>query len=257
MMIINLESITGRPLTGDTRDKEAKFNLLAHSLFHIASGASAYASAPATLNLKLKGQVDYTLSKILNEDYSKMEAFSSGIIDLVTPIVSSLGPYGVVAADLTDANAKHDAYVAVEKKPQTNIDARKAQNAEIHPHLLTAEQILKEQCDPIANTLFKSNFELFEIWFNGRKIKHFPHGTTIVEGFVYKADGVTGIYNALVYFKDQNIQTKTYLDGSYRVVHFPHGVAIPVATFESASQKSDPFEVKQGQTVKHNFILDI
>ena len=255
--IILLETSTGINLKGDTKDKENKFDLLGQSLFHIASGASAYAGAPAVNDLRLKAKVNYTLPKILATPYADMEAFSQGIIDAVTPVMTHLVPYGVLPANLTDTSDKRDAFIAIQKQPQINIDNRKTLNAEIHPHILKAEQILIDSCDPIANTLFSDHHNLYELWFNTRKIKHFPHGTTVVEGYVYKSDGVTPIYNATIDFPEQRIATKTFIDGSYRVIKFPHGVTTPTANFESSSQRSAPFEVKQGKTVKHNFILGL
>ena len=255
--IISLETSTGINLKGDTKDKENKFYLLGQSLFHIASGARGYAAAPAVNDLQLKTKVDYTLPKILKIPYADMEAFSQGIIDAVTPVITHLAPYGVLPANLTDTSDKRDAFIAIQKQPQINIDKRKSLNAEIHPHILKAEQILTDSCDPIADTLFADHHDLYELWYNARKINHFPHGTTVVEGYVFRADGVTPIYNATIDFPEQRITTKTYLDGSYRVIKFPHGITTPTASFEGSSQRSEPFEVKQGHTVKHNFILGL
>ncbi len=255
--IIDAETKTSLPLRGIKKEKEKKYELLGLALFHIASGASAYASSPLVLNYNLKAKVDYPISTILYLPYNKMDAFSQGIIDTISPIISLLQPYGVVAADLTDAINKREAFLAVAKNPQIAKGERKIQNANIHPFIVEAKRILTEMCDPIAGTLLKDHPDLFQLWFNTRKIDSFPSGTTIVHGFVYKSNGITPVYNATITFSEQGLTTKTYLDGSYRIPKFPHGITTAIASYESVSQKSKPFEVKLGKTVKQNFLLDI
>jgi len=197
------------------------------------------------------------LGKIINLPYNEMESFSLGLITVITPIISALADYGALPADLTAASAARTAYLAVQTKPQVDKAERKVQNSNIHPFIVEAKKILTEQCDPIASTLLRDHPDTYKLWFDARDVKDLPHGTTVVEGYAYKSDGVTGLYNVNIIFREQNIQTKTFLDGYYRVTHFPHGVANPVATIGEVSQRSDPFEVKMGHTVHHDFILPI
>lgn len=251
------ETFAGEPITGDTLDKEKKFELMMNAVFHVASAASAYFSAPASNELASKVRVSFSLSHMLNLPYNEAETFTQGIIDTVTPVIDDLSPYGVTQPDLDEAILRRKNFIDIQKKPQINIDERKTQNANIHPFVKAGKSILTEMCDPIANTLFTSHHDLYQLWFNARQIIDFPHGTTVVQGFVFKADGQTPIFNAKVFFPEQNITTYTLIDGSYRVIKFPIGVTSPVASYDGKEQKAQPFLVKQGQTSVQNFKLEI
>lgn len=253
--IIAAEISTGTPISGNTTDKAKKFDLLGHSLFHITSAASAYYSAPTTADAIKKATVDFSLAEILHKPYNETEAFSQGIITAVTPIIASLADFGAVPDDLTDAIDKRTKFLAAQTAPQTAEDAREVQNANIHPFVVEGKRILKEMCDPIINTLFTNNHDQYQLWYTAREIVHLPHGTTVVEGFVFAADGTTPIFNATIKFPLQNITVKSFLDGSYRAIKFPHGIATPTATDGTNSQTASPFEVKLGHTVKQNFKL--
>jgi len=253
--IIGAQTAAGMPIHGNTVDKENKFDLLAHALFHIASAGSGYYSAPATADAEKKATVNYTLSQVLHVSYNEMEAFSLGIINVITPIIGELADFGAVPDDLTDASTKRTKFIAAQTAPQEAKDERQVQNANIHPYIVEAKKILDEQCDSIIGTMFGPYYDLYELWHTGRKIVHLPHGTTVVEGFVYLADGITPVYHADINFADQGLSTQSFIDGSYRVVKFPHGVTTATARLDALSQTLPPVEVKLGHTVKLNFKL--
>jgi hypothetical protein len=257
LWILNAEIKTVSPTEGDTVDKEHKFDKTCHSVFKIASAASAYYGVPATANPGLKAKVNFTLRKLTGVPYNEAQAFMQGIIDVVSPITASLEDYGVVAADVTAANHDLKAFVDVQSKPQMNIAHRKVQNENIHPFVKEGKRILTDMIDPIVNTLFDEKPDLYKLYYNAREILCLPHGTTVVEGTVYKTDGVTPIYNATVKFIEQNITVNTKLDGSYRVVKFPAGTTTPEVKFGGVVKGFEPFEVKLGQTVKRNFKIDV
>jgi len=241
---------------GDTINKQNKFDTSGHSLFLIASAASGFASSIGGLDPILKAKVDFSLAQILGVNYVSYESFANNIIDAVTPVIGSLGPFGAVALDLTTATGDLTDFLDVQNVPQVDRDEKRTQTANIHPFVTEGKRILSEMCDPIVNTLFSVDHDLYKTWYNGREIHHLPSGTTVVEGYVYKEDGVTGIYLADVKFPAQNINLKTYIDGSYRYVKFPHGVATPTATVASyPPNTAAPYEVKQGKIVHHNFIM--
>jgi len=253
--IIGAQTAAGMPIHGNTVDKEDKFDLLAHSLFHIASAGSAYYSAPDTADAVKKATVNYTLSQLLHVGYNEMQAFSLGIINVITPIIGDLEDFGAVPDDLADANTKRDKFITAQTAPQEAKDERQVQNESIHPYVMEAKKILDEQCDSIIGTMFGPYHDLFELWHTGRKIVHLPHGTTVVEGYVYLADGITPVYKADINFADQGISVQSFIDGSYRVVKFPIGVTTATAKFDALSQTLPPVDVKLGHTVKLNFNL--
>jgi hypothetical protein len=117
---------------------------------------------------------------------------------------------------------------------------------------------LETYVDPIVNSMMEDYPSLFELYWNGRKIHHFPNGTTVAEGYVYAPDGITGLYNASVNFPLQGITVKTYLDGSYSIPKFKHGIATPTATMALyRPNTAAPYEIKLGKTVDHNFIMQL
>jgi len=107
--------------------------------------------------------------------------------------------------------------------------------------------------DPIINTLLEDNPTLYALYWNARKINHFPSGTTIAEGYMLDSLG-HGIYNGSIFFPLQNKTVLTHLDGSYSYPHFPHGIATPVASATGFHPNTAaPYQIKQGKTVVHTF----
>jgi len=255
LAILQTETKANSPLFGDTIDKENKYKSMCYSIFHITSAATGYYSAPATADPELKAKVNFTLPRLLNLPYNEAQAFMQGIINVVTPIIDDLEPYGAKQLNLDDATQKLADFIAIQTKPQTNIAGRKTLNANIHPLVKEGISLLKDMIDPIINTLFNDHHDLFSLYYNARQIINLPHGTTVVEGFVYKSDGVSPVYNAIIKFPEQNLVANTLIDGSFRVIKFPIGVTTPEVTYGTAHITSDPFEVKQGQTVKRTFKL--
>ncbi|MEI6852181.1 MAG: hypothetical protein WCL06_05030 [Bacteroidota bacterium] len=253
--IILAETKAASPIFGDTVDKENKFDQMMYSIFHITSAASAYYSMPATADPGLKAKVNFTISKLLNIPYADAEANTKAIIDVITPIIDDLEPFGAKQIHLDDAIAKRKEFLDVQTKPRINIDERKVQNANIHPNVLEGKRICEEMIDPIIRTLFTDHHDLYALYFNARQIINLPHGTTVVEGYVFKSDGVTPVYDAIIKFPQQNLQTNTLIDGSFRLIKFPHGLTTPEIIYGGTQITTEPFEVKQGQTVKRIFKL--
>ncbi len=256
LLIIKTESLAASPLFGDTIDKEHKFDLMMHSIFHVASAATAYYSMPATADPGLRAKVNFTLPALLRMTYAKTQADTQAILDVITPIIDNLEPFGAKQLNLDEAIAKRKDFLEVQAKPRTNIDERKVQNANIHPYIKEGKRICEELIDPIIGTLFNDHHDLYSLYFNARQIINLPHGTTVVKGFVFKSDGVTPIYNALIKFAEQNLTATTLLDGSYRLIKFPIGISTPTVIYGGSQQTFPPFEVKLGKIVKQNFLLN-
>jgi hypothetical protein len=254
--IIDAQTAQSIVITGDATNKENKFNDLAKALFKIASAASAYASKPSVNDPILKAKVNFTIVEILDVNYNSTQAFANNIINAVSPtaVLSNLSDYGVTALQLTAATDALAAFLLIQNTPQADIATRKTDTADIHPLVKQGKALLLDEGDPIANTTMDDNHTLYSLWYSGRNIVHFPHGTTVAEGFVFGPDGVTGIYNAEVKFG--TVILKTFIDGSYRYPHYPHGVATPTATATGMNPNTAaPYEIKQGKTVKHNFTM--
>ncbi len=253
--IIAAENASGSPISGNAVDKQNKFDTLAHQLFTITSAASAYYSAPTTADPVKKAKVNFSLSQILHTTYVEMQAFTQGIIGVVTPIITLLADFGATSTNLSDTNTELTKFLEVQNAPIDARNEREVQNANIHPFVKEGKRILTEMCDPIVNTLFAAHHDEYAVWYIAREIVYLPHGTTVIEGFVYASDGITPVYNATVSFAPQGISVKSFLDGSYRAIKFPHGVTTPSATDGTLSETVPPIEVKQGHTVKQNFKL--
>ena len=254
--IIGAQTAQGIETSGDATNKDLKFTDLAKKLFKITSAASAYASTPAVKDAVLKAKVKYTVAQLLDVNYGEIEAVANNIIAAVTPVQDLLADFGVDATDVTAASDALSAFIKVQSAPATDRADKKVQTANIHPFVVAGKALLTEQGDEIANTLLDAKNDLYKTWYSGRNIVHLPHGTTIAEGFVYSADGVTPIYDAKVDFAPQNISVQTFLDGSFSYPHFPHGVTTPTATVPKFVVNTlAPAEIKQGKSVKFNFTM--
>ena len=179
------------------------------------------------------------------------------IINAVSPtaVLSNLADYGVTAVNLTNATDALAAFLLIQNAPQNAIVARKVDTMDIHPKVKEGKDLLDLEGDNITNTMLDDNHTLFELWNSARKIIHFPHGTTIGEGYVLKPDG-SPIYNAKITFMPQGFVLYSLLDGSFRYPHFPHGVTTPTAAAREFQDETLPAtEIKQGKTVAFKFIL--
>jgi hypothetical protein len=254
--IIAATVAAGIIITGEAINKEKAFELFIGDVFLLSSAASGFASKPGFEQPILKAKVNATLAQLLNTPYNLIETVTTNIINAVTPVIASLSDYGALPPDLARTNLEFAAFLLIQNDPQSAIITRSTQNSDIHPFVKEGKRLLDEAMDPIIDTLITLRNDIYKSYYTAREIKHFPAGTTIAEGYVFKPDGITGIYHATVDFPLQGISILTMLDGSYRYPLFPHGIATPTATATGfLPNTASPYEVKQGKTVKHNFIM--
>ena len=249
---IAAEAAQGIATWGVTADLAKSFNLLCKSEFKMCSAGSAYfGSIPDLTN---RAKVDFTLPQIEATHYNGIGAFCDGTLLTVTATIAALlGPYGGSVLQRTDVVNKLAAYRLLESSTDEAIDARKVQTSAIHPFMMEAIANLELLVDPIINTLLEDSPILYALYWNARKINHFPHGTTIAEGYMLDPLG-HGILGGDVFFPLQNKTVVTHLDGSYSYPHFPHGIATPVASHPLFKPNTaNPYEIKQGKTISHVF----
>lgn len=254
--VIAARIAAGIVISGDTVNKEKAFTLFIDDLFLCGSAASAFASKPGFELPILKPKVSFTLAQMMNVHYNEVETFGTNVLAAVGTVIGSLSGYGVLPADITRTNLEFSAFLDIQNVPQTDIDARVTQNANLHPYIKEMKRLYDEAMDPIMDTLIILLPDAYKAYKNARQISHLPSGTTVAEGYVYGPDGVTPFFHASINFPLQGLTVLSKLDGSYRIPLFPHGVATPTATMTGFNPNTAaPYEVKQGHIVHHNFIM--
>ena len=219
---IKAEALQGIPTGGVTVDLKNSFESLCKAEFKMCSAGSAYYGS--TPNLTNRAKVDFTLAQIEAKHYNGIGAFCDGTLLLITPTIAALlGPYGSSALQQADVVAKLAAYRLLESSTDEAIDTRKVQTSAIHPFMMSAIGKLELLVDPIINTLLEDAPALHALYWNARKINHFPHGTTIAEGYMYDPEGHP-IYLGNVFFPSTGKTIITHLDGSYSYPHIPHEI---------------------------------
>ncbi len=242
----------GIPTHGITTNLGNKFDLLCKAEFKMISAGSAYfASIEDVIN---RAKVEFTLPQVEANHHNGIASFCDGTLLTITPTIAALlGPFGGSVIQRTDVVNKLAAYRSVETSTEEAIDARVLQTADIHPFIMKSIEFLELYVDPIVNTMLEDYPDHYALYWNARKINHFPHGTTTAEGYMLDPEGHP-IYNGQVFFPSQNITLHTLLDGSFTKPHFPFGIAAPVASAPGFHPNvANPYQIKKGKTVSHIF----
>ena len=249
---IQAQTKQGIYIGGVTTNLGDKFELLCKADFKMISAGSAYfGSVPDETN---RGKVNFTLAQVEGHHYNGIPTFCDGTLEVITPAIAALlEPFGGSVLQRTDVVNKLQAFRDVESSTDVASDQRKVQTKAIHPFVMKALNYLEVLVDPIINTMMEDYNDLFTLYWNARKIDHFPHGTTTAEGYMLDPEG-NPIFNGQIFFPSQNITLHSLLDGSFVKTHFPFGIAAPVASAPLfRPNTANPYEIKKGKTVSHIF----
>jgi len=129
-----------------------------------------FAYASDIEDLTLQGKVDFSPSELKQVRDSITLQRCQLIHDEANGVIGSLGSYGVVAGDLTDLQAKIDAYAGAVAAPRTATAEHKGATDEIAKFIKKCDSILKNKMDTLMKNFKVSNPRFYKLYFDARII---------------------------------------------------------------------------------------
>lgn len=155
-------------LTGVASDKGLKREAMVQKATEVANGLYAYAVDKGNEVLRMK--VSMEKSTFMRQRDAVIAQMCQNVCDLGTAEVANLGPYGLVAADMTDLQTAIDTYVAVVSSPRTAVTVRKGATAEIDLLIRNSMKILNGRMDKLMPEFKTSAPDFYQAYFDARII---------------------------------------------------------------------------------------
>ena len=256
--IENALGIQVKNITGVTEDKGFIEDAMIEKTLQVSSAVFAYAND--INDLALKGKVDLCKTD-LNRLRDSISAQRCQLVhDEANVIVGSLGNYGITAADLSNLQAKVDAFGAMLASPRTAITERKGATNEIVKLLAKTDVVLKNKMDKLMEKFKVNNPEFYRLFFNARIIVELGSRTTSLNGKIKNENDDKSVENANVELvlnegkPNERVETAvTDKNGEFGFETIPageHKLKVSKGGFEPT--EVDNVKVKSGKSNKVN-----
>jgi len=143
--IQSLREVQEENLKGIPQDKQARRITMADLALKVSGGVMAYADDND--NNALKKSVSYTRTQLTAGRDTTAKLRATKILNKATPLISLLGDYGIVSADLTALTGAISAYGLLIGKWRTAKSVAKAAGEMMVIELKEADRILNEKID--------------------------------------------------------------------------------------------------------------
>ena len=242
-------------IAGVTENKNQLQEALVQITFSVISPVKAYAVSIANTTLEEQMNLSLTDLRVLNDDQLGQDAQT--LLGIVTPLVPSLAIYGITPVIMTNWQNAINTYIASIGNPRIAVVHRATLTEELKTLFSEANKILNKTLDPISISFKPANPHYLSDFEKAREIIDLGTGTTRIKGKVtmLSSDGQPA-YNKKVKINEQNVEVFTDVDGLF--VHEPDApatVTLTVSGDGSETQTSPPFEVKRGDSIIKNFVL--
>ena len=172
--IPGLVGTQAQPTTGVTADKQSVLQAMADTALEVAAGVASYASKNHLGDLAAK--VAAKPSAFANGRDLEHLALAQQIHDAANGVLAALADFGVLAADLSDLQAKIDKARAVLNAPRAAANVKKSATQQLPDAFRAADEILNNQIDPLAAKLAKKNPDFYAKYQAARIIIDRPGG---------------------------------------------------------------------------------
>lgn len=166
--ILALASLVDTDITGYTVDKQNKRADLASRILKLSTAIVALASINS--NTILAEKCDESLSSMNAMRDNDFYTFAQLIIKEATPIMATLTPFGVVAADLTAANAASATYLGAIQTPRGQINERSKSLQDLQDAMASADTLLRDKMDAVMGVYQATNPSLHFGYLGARSI---------------------------------------------------------------------------------------
>jgi hypothetical protein len=242
-------------ISGVTENKKQLQEALVQSTFSHISPTKAY--AVSINNQTLEEQMNLSITDLRETNDNQIAQTAQTLLGIVNGLVASLNTYGITPATITSWQQDINNYLNVALNPRIAITHRATLTEELVTLFKEANTILKKTLDPISISFKPANKHYLSDYEKAREIIDLGKGTTRCKGkcTMLSADGEP-VYNVKIKINEQNVEVATDVDGLY--VHEPQAPATITLTVSSdgiQTQTTPPFEVKKGDSVIKNFVL--
>lgn len=166
--ILALASSASADITGFTVDKQVKRTDLKAKVIKLST--AIVAQATMTDNFKLIEKCDESPSSLDGMRDNDFYTYAKLVISEATPLMALLTPFGVVAADLTNANASATTYLTNIQGPRVQINERSRSLSDIEDLFSDIDDFLKSKLDIIMKVFMASNISLYRGYEGSRGI---------------------------------------------------------------------------------------
>jgi len=243
-------------ITGVTTNKNQLQETLVQSTFSVISPVKAY--AVSINNTTLEAQMNYSLTDLREKNDAQLGPDAQTLLNIVNPLVASLADYGITPAIILSWQTDIDNYLNVLANPRMAVVHRATLTGELVTLFSEANTILKKTLDPISISFKAANPHYLSDYQKAREIIDLGAGTTSVKGIctLLSPDGEP-VYNATVKINEQDIETTTDVDGFFILEPdtAPATITLTISGTGIQSQTTPPFEIKQGESIIKNFVL--
>ena len=166
--ILAMASKADTDITGYTVDKQAKRTDLKTKILKLAGGVVAFTAISE--DFKTVEKCDATPSQMDYMRDNDFYAYAKLVLNEVTPLMSSLTPFGVVVADLNAANISADYYLKVIQSPKNQINERSNNKKALTVLFEETSELLEKKLDKVMGVFITTNPNLFNAYIGARSI---------------------------------------------------------------------------------------
>lgn len=231
-----------------------KSNLLALTILHADAGRSYAAGAN---NVTLQQELKVTPSFLSHLPDGQLGPYCQNIYNLVSPIIGSLGSYGVTTASLAALQSAINSFLATVGQPHSVRSGAKAYTISIEGQIAAMNKVLKEQLDPLL-TQYKTTKPLFYARYKAdRKLPNSGHRTTVtIVGQIDAANDGQPIKGAHISLVNSTRKKKvTKADGLYKFARLQPGTYTLSVVANGYVLQTKTFTINVPQTTRQNFFM--
>ncbi|HLG34762.1 MAG TPA: carboxypeptidase-like regulatory domain-containing protein [Bacteroidia bacterium] len=243
-------------ISGVTTNKNQLQETLCQSTFSVISPVKAY--AVSINDTTLEAQMNLSVSELreINDDQIGQKAQT--LLNIVNLLIAALADYGITPAIILSWQQDITNYLNALANPRMAVVHRATLTGELVTLFSEANAILKKTLDPISISFKAANPHYLSDYQKARVIIDLGTGTTRVKGIctLLSPDGEP-VYNATVKINEQNIETTTDVLGLYALepAPAPATITLTISGATIQTQTTPPFEIKQGESIIKNFVL--
>jgi hypothetical protein len=166
--ILAVASRANTDITGYTVDKQAKRTDLKNKVLKLGGGVVAFTALSD--DFKTIEKCDATPSQIDGMRDNDFYTYAKLVINEATPIMASLTPFGVVAADLTAANTSATNYLKAIQAPKAQINERSGAKKDLAALVAETNDLLQNKIDKVMGVFITTNPSFYDLYRGARSI---------------------------------------------------------------------------------------
>lgn len=210
--LITADSSSRSDLTGYAMTKASKRAAMESSCIKFSNGIAAFAANTGELVLQKKA--DFVTSFWSKATEDELLTNANILKNLATPIIASLTPYFITAADLTAFGTQISGFLDTISDPTLAIDQRKVDNQRIPEIIDEIRTLFETKLDVMMKVLEYANASIYQLYTLARAQDQrgsiaAPTSETIVDGNTTATVHTAKDYNPDTFYTIQNLGTET------------------------------------------------